>query len=62
MVVVVVDGVVVDEDEVEDELGVCAVVSLVVTVVLLGSLPQATTTNMRMAATTRTRFDMISSG
>jgi hypothetical protein len=60
IVVVVVDVVVADEDELEDELEVCAVVSPVVTVVLLVSSPQATSTNMKMAATTRTRLDMIS--
>ena len=60
IVVVVVDVVVADEDELEDELDVCAVVSLVVTVVLLVSSLQAAATNMKVAATTRTRLDMIS--
>jgi hypothetical protein len=59
IVVVVVDVAVVDVDELEDELGVCAVASLVVVVVLLVSPPQATTTNMTMAATTRTCLDTI---
>jgi hypothetical protein len=59
IVVVVVDVAVVDVDELEDELGVCAVTSLVVAVVLLVSPPQATTANMTMAATTRTCLDTI---
>ncbi len=58
IVVVVVDVVVADVDELEDELDVGAVVSPVLTVVLLVSLLQAATTNMKVAATTRTRLDM----
>jgi hypothetical protein len=60
VVVVVVEVVVVDEDELEDELDVGAVVSLVVTVVLLVPSLHAATTTMKMAATNRTRLDMIS--
>jgi hypothetical protein len=59
IVVVVVDVVVADVDELEDELDVGAVVSLAVTVVLAVSLLQAAATNMKTAATTRTRLDMI---
>ena len=43
----------------EEPLDVGAVVSPVVTVVLLVSLLQAAATNMKVAATTRTRLDMI---
>ena len=60
IVVVVVDVVVMVVDELEDELDVCAVVSPVVTVVLLVSSLQATAINMKTAATTRARLDMIS--
>ena len=52
--------VVADVGELEDELGGGAVVSLAATVVLLVSLLQAAATNMKVAATTRTRLDMIS--
>ncbi len=60
IVVVVVDVVVVDEDELEEELDAGAVVSPAATVVLAVSLLQAAATNMKTAATTRTRLDMIS--